>query len=240
MSALGIRSIGMSKQTQRSITAFIGLAAVIAVLTVSTVYLQGSAQSPSAKKERPKKLREIAMERDVEVEGVDGSHHLTYVTMESIKQDASAIVYGRIINSRSFFDPSGAPIEQGENITTEYTVEVLRVLRDRTWETMPNPGRPAPEPLTTPLTIARNGGVVLVNGHRASVKVKGYEALSPGKYYVFFLFWSSNYKAYVLAHGIFSVVMVNEDSSLEPLASSKEMQAELRGVKLEDLLAQIK
>lgn len=57
---------------------------------------------------------------------------------------------------------------------------------------------------------------------------------------MFFLFWSPAYKAYVLAHGISGVVMVNDDLSLKPLASSKEIQAKLRGMDLENLINQIK
>ncbi len=79
-----------------------------------------------------------------------------------------------------------------------------------------------------------------MNGHRASVKARGFEAMNPGKQYVFFLFWSPNYKAYVLAGGISGVVMVNDDHSLDALASSNELRAELRGIKLEDLIDQIR
>jgi hypothetical protein len=230
----------MKRKDLHSTTLFVGLAFMFAVLAISLGSQAGTVSAPSVGQDEQKKLREIAMERDVEVEGVDGSHDLGDMTMESIKEDASAIVYGRIIDSKSFFDESGHPIEHGTIITTEYTVEVLRVLRDRTLETVPLPGKPGAAPLATPLKIARNGGVVHVNGHRASVRVKGYEALNPGKLYLFFLFWSPDYKAYVFGHGIFSVIRVNDDLSLEPLVSTKEMQAELRGLKLEDLIGQIK
>lgn len=223
----------------KGIHLLIGVALISVIAAGVAVSQQGTATSSKSGQDRPKKLKERAMERDVEVEGVDGSHHLTYVTLENIKKSASAIVYGRIINTHSYWEDSGAPIEQGEDITTEYSVEVLRVMRDTTRDTTSHPVKSTPAQLVTPLRIARNGGVVDVNGHRASVKVKGYESLKPGKQYVFFLFWSSDYKAYVLGHGIYSVIMVNDDSSLQPLASLEKIQSELRGMTLEDLINQV-
>lgn len=214
------------------------LAVTVAALAVTLAQRQGRAQSPNASQAKQKNLREIAKERDVEVEGSSESHS-EYLTFAELTKDAVAIVHGRIVDSKSFFDESGHPIEHGENITTEYTVDVLRVLRDRTMNTMRSPDKPAPAPLSTPLKIARNGGAVYVNGHRAAVKVKGYESLIPGKQYVFFLFWSPDYKAYILAGGMSGAVMVNDDLSLKPLASSKEFQEKLRGVDLESFINQL-
>lgn len=79
----------------------------------------------------------------------------------------------------------------------------------------------------------------MVNGHRAAVKVKGYENLELGRDYIFFLFWSPDYKAYVLAGGISGAVLVNDDMSLKALASSKEVQARVRTLRLEALIDQI-
>ena len=183
-------------------------------------------------------MRDIAIERDVEVEGRSESPS-EFTTLESLKEEAAAIVYGRITDARSFFDESGHPVEHGELITTEYTVDVLRVLKDTTPDAATQPGRAAPAPLATPLKIARNGGEVTVNGHRAVVKVKGYETLNPGKLYVFFLFWSPDYQAYVLAGNISGAVMVNDDLSLKPLASSKEIRLKLRGRDLESFINQL-
>ncbi len=81
--------------------------------------------------------------------------------------------------------------------------------------------------------------MVEVNGHRASVKVKRYEALVPGREYVFFLFWSPNYKAYTLAGETSGAVLVNGDRSLTPLASSKEIREQLRGVDLDTFLSRL-
>lgn len=209
-------------------------------LTKSNKLDRSSATSPATVQGRPKTLKQIAMDRDVEVDGVDGSQHLSHVTIESVTQNASAIVYGRISDSRSFFEERASEIEQGETITTEYTVEVLKVLRNRTEATPLPPDKPQPTPLTTPLKIARNGGAVFVNGHRASVKVKGYEALNSGDDYVFFLYWSSDYEAYVLPLGIFSVLRVNHDLSLKPLGLSKEIETEARSLTLEGLIHRLK
>ena len=226
----------MNKNVFISMTLVVLAAAVFsgAVFSGSLSHQQGTVNSGQT---RPKKLREIAMERNVEVEGPSGCN-LADMSLADLSTSSSAIVYGRIIDSKSFFDES-SPSESGDYITTEYAIEVLRVLKDRTLETMPPANKPAPAPLTTPLKIARNGGVVSVNDHRASVRVKGYEAIVSGKQYVFFLNWSPNYNAYKLTYCIFGAVMVNDDLSLKSLGSSKEFQAELRDMSLESLFKQL-
>jgi hypothetical protein len=220
-------------------TLFTMVVVTAAVLAVSLVQRQQVAKSADVSQIKQKKLREMTVERDVEVEGVSESHS-EYSTFDDLARDAMAIVYGRIIDSDSFFDQSGHPMEYGEIITTEYTIQIHRVLRDRTMKSIPSPDKLALAPLTTPLKIARNGGVVLVNGHRAAVKVKGYENLELGRDYIFFLFWSPDYKAYVLAGGISGAVIVNDDMSLKALATSKEIQASVRKLRLETLIEQIK
>jgi hypothetical protein len=151
----------MSKQIQPSMTLYIALAVVVAALTVSLMHRQGAAQSSKSGHSQPKKLREIAMERDVEVEGTSGCD-LAEMTLADLSGSSSAIVYGQIIDSKSFFDKSGAPMESGEVITTEYMVDVKRVLKDTTLETVPPLDKSSRAPLSTPLKIARNGGVVYV------------------------------------------------------------------------------
>jgi hypothetical protein len=230
----------MTKRGSRSTTVVLLIVATssVAALAASAVLRRGAAEPASVTGAPQKKLRDIARERDIEVEG--GIHPAyEHQTFEELARGAQAIVYGRMVDSKSFFDESGQPIEHGENITTEYTVEVYRVLKDRTLDAAREPGRAAPAPLATPLKLARDGGVVHVNGHRAAVKYKGYESLSPGKQYVFFLQWSPDYKAYLLSGGISGVVLVNDDLSLKPLASSKEIQSKLRGMDLENLIDQV-
>lgn len=217
----------------------------IVAVALSAVFLsaspqpRGAAQSrpADAKRETQKKLRERAADRDVEVPGASESHS-EFTSLDEMAKEAGAIVYGQIIDERSFFDEA-SPAEYGENITTEYTVQVGRVLKDLKRAAQVAPGQLAPAPLTTPLTLARNGGAVNVNGHRASVKVAGYEALRPGREYVFFLFWSPDYRAYILAGGPSGAVLVNEDRSLKPLAASADIRNRLRGVDLESFLEQV-
>lgn len=207
----------------------------VAIFSGPVMSQQGSLKREQAKSQ---KLREIAMKRDVEVE-VSSGCDFTDISLEELMQHSRAIIYGRIIDSRSYFDESGDSMDVGEVITTEYTVEVLQVVRDRTLESMPPQHKSAPAPLVTPLRIARNGGVVVVNGHKASVKVKGYEELSAGNRYLFFLNWSPSYKAYNLTACIFGAVFVDEHFSLKPLGSSKKLERELRDLNLKRLLKQI-
>lgn len=227
----------MRKIIFRSMTLLTLLAVLVATLAVLLVQRQGAAKSRDVKQTKQEKLREIAMKRDVEVQGPSGCD-LGDTSLANLKSESGAIVYGRITGSSSFFDES-SPSEAGDYITTEYTVEVLRVLKDTTLESMPPPHKAPPVPLTTPLKIARNGGVVNVNGHCATVKVKDYEDLGPGKEYVFFLNWSPDYRAYKLTNCIFGAIMVNEDLSLRSLGSSKEFKAQLHDMNLESLFRQI-
>ena len=195
------------------------------------------APQPNQDKARPKNLKERALERDVEIESTFESD-LAAATLSALAKGSSAIVVGKIKNAKSFFDESGAPVEYGELITTEYDIEVLRVLKNTTLERMPPDGILGPAPVTTPLKIARNGGTVQVNGHKATVKVKGYDALVPGREYVFFLNWSPDYKAYVFSYGIYSAVAV-DDNKLKPLASNDELKASFSKLNLDTLAAEI-
>jgi hypothetical protein len=225
----------MHKKLLRSLTLVLVIGVSFSVVALAVSLRQQSSASHVQTKE--KTLKEIAAERDVEVpEGSESSSE--YERLEELNKDAVAIVYGRIIDSKSFFDET-SPLEYGDFITTEYTVDVYRVLRNTRLKYKLEPGQATPAPLITPLKIARNGGVVEVNGHKATVKVKGYDSMKPGKQYIFFLFWSTAYKAYVLAGGASGVVMVNDDRSLTPLASSEAIKEKLRGMDLESFIGQL-
>lgn len=188
--------------------------------------------------QKPKSLRERAREHDVEVEGPSDSD-LVDITLAGLKTESHAIVYGRVLNSRSFFDESPFAVESGDSVTTEYEFEIVKVLKDTTREVIPAPPKPAPALLITPLTIARNGGVVAVNGHRASVKVKGFDVIESGRSYVMFLNWSPDYHAYVPTAGIFGVVAVGDDGSVRSLSSANSLQKELNKMTLEAFLNEL-
>lgn len=199
----------------------------------------GSPVTPRQDNGRPKSLKQRALERDVEVESTAESN-LGSVDLPTLTNGASAIILGKITNIKSYFDESGdARLEYGDIITTEYEVEVQRIFKNTTLERMPPADRLAPSALTTPLKIARNGGVVDVNGHKATVKVKGYDALVPGHQYVFFLNWSPDYKAYVFSYGIFGAVAVDENKSLRPLADNQEIKSSFRKLNLDTLAAEL-
>src|SRR5438105_3271547 len=122
------------KLMKKRIVSVVMLLALLAVM-LSVAVFSGSVatlqqRSADSGQARPKKLSEIALERDVEVEGVSESHS-EYPTFEELTKDATAIVYGRIIDSKSAFAEARNPIDYGEVITTRYTVDVLRVLKDQ-------------------------------------------------------------------------------------------------------------
>lgn len=192
--------------------------------------------APPAIQSEQKTLREIAKGRDVVRESKPMPQFSTFDELIGLSH---AVVYGRITGSMSYLNESDHPLEDGDYITTEFTVEVNRVLKDTRLNSPLDPGQAKPVPLATPLKIARNGGVIRVNGHRAEVKVKGYEYLKPGRDYVFFLFWSTDYKSYILAGDMSGVIIVADDLSLKPLASSEEILERLRGADLESLATEI-
>jgi hypothetical protein len=73
-------------------------AVMVAALAVSLVPQQRAANSPNAGQDKPKKLREIAMERDVEVPGLEeNSEYFEYLDLKEMAKNARAIVYGKII-----------------------------------------------------------------------------------------------------------------------------------------------
>src|SRR5438552_13279790 len=124
----------MRKKIPHSMTVLSLFSIIAAALAVSLAPPQGTANAPNAAQGQEKKLREIAMERDVELEN-NSECNSEYGTLEHLLTEAKAVVYGRIIESKSYFDTSGAHNEFGEVITTEYNVEVLRDLRENTLKT---------------------------------------------------------------------------------------------------------
>ena len=219
----------MNKQAMLAVGAVVCALASLSVVSARPIF-----QSPTQKS-----LKERALDRDVEIESTAESN-LPSVTLPDLTGGSSAIVVGKIKDAKSFFDESGHPVlEYGDIITTEYDIEVLRVLKNTTLDRLPPANILGPAPVTSPLKIARNGGVVQVNGHKAAVKIKGYEALVPGRVYVFFLNWSPDYKAYVLSYGISGAVAVDEKKSLSPLADNEELRSNFSKLNLDTLAAEI-
>jgi hypothetical protein len=226
------------KKILRTITILTLIAAVFSVTAwvISLVQAHpGKLQTPAASSENRKRtLREVAQERDVETTA-DPEGEAEHTDLRALAESSRAIVLGRITKAESSF------IESGEFIVTTYTLDVRRVFKDTTsegaWRLLPE-GVP-PAPLATPLKFVRWGGVVEVNGHRASLKMKGYELLKEGRDYIFFLNWSSFIKAYDLAGGISGVVRVEDDLRVTPLASSEKVKRKHGGADLETFINEI-
>ena len=229
----------MRKKALRSLTFLTLLAAALSVTgwAVSFVKPQSSGTQAPDNKVRRKTLREIAQERDVEAEISNTEADSEYADLRLLAKNAEAIVIGRILDEESAFDGD-------DNISTNYAVHVQRVLKDKTPELIPMlrqlGKQDSPAPLATPLKIVRPGGVVNVNGHRASVKVQGTnESLVVGKNYIFFLWWSYAHKAYYLAGGISGVVLVEDDFRVKPFASAKKIKQRYEGLDLETFINEV-
>lgn len=223
----------MRKKLMRSLTGLTVLAAAFSLVAMGIVMVprvdgQNAAQAGSPHK----KLRDVAQERDVEIT-VESEAEAEYSDLGLLAQEAEAVVVGRIAKAKSDFNDSG------ERITTEYTIEVERVLKDVEPNAPRSEGAAAPAPLTTPLRLVRGGGVVSVRGHRAEVKVNGHDSLNPGKEYVFFLWWGPSQGAYYLAGGISGAVLVNNQNKVTPLASSSALRSRFADVDLETFIAEV-
>src|ERR1043165_4457866 len=130
--------------------------------------------SNSADPPRIKTLREIGQERDVEVPLPNLEFNHEYSDLQSLAKRSSVIIVGRITEEASSFDGD-------DGIITSYKVDVQRVLKDSAAYQPLGPNDARPLPLTSPLRFVRPGGIVNVNGHRVSTKLKGSELLTAGK-----------------------------------------------------------
>lgn len=209
----------MRKKLLRSLTALTLIAAAFSITSWALSLLgqrQGHPQSSGAEKSKRKTLREIARERNVEVISHVESE-TEYDDMQSLAKAANAIVVGRVASAEPSFDGD-------DQIITTYQVEVQRVLRDATSEVPVLPGWTAPTPLTPTIKLVRYGGVIEVNGHKASAKAEGQESLIVGKNYVLFLWWSPSFKAYDLAGGNSGAVSVDSDQRVRPLGKAAKVK----------------
>jgi hypothetical protein len=156
---------------------------------------------------RQKSLRELAQERDVEIE-YSSESDAEYQELKPLIRSSNLIVYGRIADQVSSFTKSGSFIE------TSYFVDAHRVIK-------------SDFPLALPIKFVRVGGVVQVNGNRASVKVKGNDRLKVDRDYILFLEWSLNRQGYILAGGMSGAFLVTDNSQVKPLASSQRSNISL-------------
>jgi hypothetical protein len=148
-----------------------------------------------------KTMRDVAQERDIDMT-YEPESDVESDDLMAITRGADTIVLGKIIEAKSDFDRSGDFIE------TFYSVEVSRVLK-------------ANAPIYLPLKLFRPGGTVQVNGHIASVKVKGNEQLIAGQTYIFFLHWVSKHQVYALAGSFGGAFLVTDDFRVKSLSIEK-------------------
>jgi hypothetical protein len=173
---------------------------------------QDTPRAANSQGPRRKTLREMAQGDDVEVVS-EPETEVEYDDLRLLAKAANAIVVGHVTSAESSFD--------GDNsIFTAHKVVVERVLKDATGEVPLLPEWASPAPLTPDIKLVRQGGVVHVNGHRASVKTSGQESLAVGRKYVFFLWWSPNFKAYYLAGGNAGAVLIDGRRVARPLGKA--------------------
>lgn len=201
----------------RSITFLALLSVSLSVAAWAIAYAQK--QDPkSADTTRPKTLRERALERDIEFDMLEGHFDQEYGDLRWLAKHSDAIVLGRLLEGESFFN--------GDNhISTKYVVDLSRIIKDGTsesillWQSL---GWKAPPQLATPFRFVRPGGTVYVNGHRASMKLKGSEILTLGRSYVLFLHWTGGY--YRLAGGMSGAVLIDDNFRAKPLGTNQALK----------------
>lgn len=176
-------------------------------------------------------LRDIARERDVEVEAAEGENDAEYSDLSLLAKHAEAIVVGRVISEESSFDGD-------DHIITTYQLNIQRVLKHTKLNGPLGAGDEPPAPLGSSLKLVRPGGSVMVNGHRATRKSKGTEALQPSRDVLLFLWWSPSFKAYTLAGGPSGAFLIDAELRLRPLTSKPKL-LKYDGSTLESVIAEV-
>lgn len=207
----------MTNKLLRSVTVLTlaGLVVTFTAWAVASTPRQGGQAAQGAGQKR-KTLRDIARERDIEFEDSGGELSVEYDDLRALAKHAEAIIIGRITDEESSFSSD-------DRIATAYQLNVLRVIKDTRLNAPLLSGQEPPAPLVTPLKLVRPGGTVLVNGHRASLKLKGAERLKPGNDYLLFLWWGPYSKAYMLAGGVSGAFLIDGEQRLSPLGSMEGM-----------------
>lgn len=208
----------MKNKILRSVTllTLTGLALSLTAWAISFAS-QRNEQATQTGGAKSKKLRDLVRERDVEVEVPEGEANLEYNDLRLLAKHAEAIVVGSIVEEKSSFDGD-------DHILTSYRLDVRRVLKSTRLNAPLGVGQEPPAPLVTPLEVVRMGGVVEVNGRRASRKLKGGEPLKTGSDFLLFLWWSPDYKAYTLAGGVSGAFLIDGEQRLRPLGMKPGMR----------------
>ncbi|HEX5734444.1 MAG TPA: hypothetical protein VF131_16530 [Blastocatellia bacterium] len=212
----------------KKISRLLTIVTLLGIAFVSAGWFLGGAQSQHRQSKDvdvlsgvpQKSLREIARERDVEFESFP--EIAEFNDLSSLARSSKVIVLGRIIKAESEFTKSGHDIE------TIYSVDVQQVLK-------------SDSRVEFPLRFVNYGGTVYSNGHKATVKVKGIEALKIGNDYIFFLALNSNSDRYVLEGGMSSVFRVKDNARVYSLASHDENKLRLNynGTDLQEFINQL-
>lgn len=230
----------MKKKFLRSVT-ILTLTAMMFSVSAWTLLLARQSENHQTGQDKTgkksKKLRDVAAEGDVEIANGEGEADMEFTgDLPALAKGANAIVIGRITGEEASF--------VGDNsIVTHLTVDVQRVLKETELTVLGVPMSVlgdvgTPPPLMTPLKVVRSGGVMHVNGHRASVKIKGDDLVTTGKDYVLFLSWSRAFKSFYLIGGVSGAVLV-ENSRVKPMTSGGEMKRLYNNADLETFIGDV-
>jgi len=227
----------MKRKILRLLTILTLLAVMLSVtaLAVSLVHQQENPQAPqNPSSDRGKTLRRIAQERDVEIPDSQRESVVEHTgDLRALVKRAHAIVLGKIIAEESSFTGD-------DFIDTYFTIDIQRVLKDTDLGELRSyvEGIAPPVQLTTPLKVVRAGGVVYVDGHRASVNIKGRDLVQTGKDYILFLEWSTAYKAFHIIGGVSGAVLV-ENNRVKPMTSRGELKRQYSEADLETFISDV-
>jgi len=178
---------------------------------------KGYAQEPNKTDQKRKSLFELAKEQDVEI--IAHHHSEGEHSIETLAK-SEAIVQGRIIKTTT--------ILEGDSLYTTYTIETQRIIKPFVSgvpiEAYQILEKTPPEPIGAIFQLSRPGGSMTINGHQINEKVAGFDELTQGKNFIFFLCWSGDYKTYMLSGGISGVILVDDDLKILPLAKTDRVK----------------
>jgi hypothetical protein len=228
----------MGNKALRSLTilTFSLFAVLLTVWAISLVRAEDTDRGNGdlAYSQRAKTLRQRAAQGDTVEDVREGHSYREYGNLSLLAKYSDVIVFGKIFQEDSYFSTD-------DEIQTRYQVEVVRVIKDGTAESVSlwlSLGKQAAAPVHTPLSVYRFGGTVKVNGHTASHRLKGSELLGPGNTYVLFLQWTgSNYH---LAGAMSGAVLVDKNLVTRPLGTKEKTKLQkYNGLDLETFIQQV-